>query len=269
MHIKIMTTVALLALVGCGEANTPAPAETISEPAAAVTAAPVSIYAQAVASPGRTDADKERDAGRKPGQVLEFFGITPGMTVLDMFSGGGYYTEMLSHIVAADGRVVAQTNSPYAGFVAEESAARYADKRLANVENLLAENNELELPAAEFDAIMLILSYHDIYYVDADNGWQEIDGKKLIAELKKGLKPGGMLAVVDHYAAAGSPRETGGTLHRIDPQIVIGELEAGGFVLEARSDILRNMEDDHSLGVFDPAVRGQTDRFVLKFRAPM
>jgi predicted methyltransferase len=115
---------------------------------------------------------------------------------------------------------------------------------------------------------MLILSYHDIYYVDAANGWPKIEGPAFLAELKKGLKPGGILAVVDHYAAAGSPRETGGSLHRIDPQIVISELEALGFELAAKSDVLRNMEDDYSKGMFDPQVRGKTDRFVLKFRKP-
>ena len=115
---------------------------------------------------------------------------------------------------------------------------------------------------------MLILTYHDIYYVDADNGWPQIDGAKFLAELKNGLKPGGMLAVVDHNAEAGSPRETGGTLHRIDRQIVIDELEAAGFVLEASNDVLRNREDDYSKGVFDPGMRGNTDRFVLKFRKP-
>ena len=115
---------------------------------------------------------------------------------------------------------------------------------------------------------MLILAYHDIYFVDLNNGWPKIDGPKLLAELKKGLKPGGMLAVVDHYAEAGSPRETGGTLHRIDPQIVISELEAEGFVLEGKSEVLRNMEDDYSKGMFDPEIRGRTDRFVLKFRLP-
>ena len=115
---------------------------------------------------------------------------------------------------------------------------------------------------------MLILAYHDIYYVDAANGWPKIDGPRLLAELQQALKPGGILAVVDHFAAAGSPRETGGSLHRIDPQIVISELEAEGFVLEAKSDVLRNMDDDYSKGMFDPEVRGKTDRFVLKFRNP-
>ena len=268
MQFRQLLTFALLTLVGCGETTTPVPAPSAETAAVGPAAAQVSVYELAVTNKARTDADRERDAGRKPGQVLEFFGIAPGMTVLDMFSGGGYYTEMLSYIVGADGKVVAHTNSAYAGFVGDETVTRYADNRLPNVEYILAENNELDLPVAEFDAVMLILAYHDIYFVDQNNGWPKIDGPKLLAELKKGLKPGGMLAVVDHYAEAGSPRETGGTLHRIDPQIVIGELEAEGFVLEGKSEVLRNMEDDYSKGMFDPEIRGRTDRFVLKFRLP-
>ena len=227
-----------------------------------------SIYELAVANPERTDADRERDAARKPAEVLDFFGIRPGMTVLDMFSGGGYYTELLSYVVGPDGRVIAHTNSAYAGFVGDETVNRYADNRLPNVETLLAENNELRLRADVLDAVMLILSYHDIYWVDEANGWPKIDGPKLLAEFMKGLKPVGILAVVDHYATAGSPRETGGTLHRIDPQIVISELENAGFVLVHEADFLRNTADDHSKGVFNPEVRGRTDRFVLKFRKP-
>ncbi len=268
MLIRQLLMLALLTLAGCGEGTTPAPTQATDDAAAAADGPMVSIYEQAVASPRRTDADRERDAGRKPGQVLEFFQIAPGMTVLDMFSGGGYYTEMLSEIAGPDGKIVAHTNTAYAGFVGDEAVDRYADNRLANVEILLAENNELKLPDAEFDVVMLILSYHDIYFVDVANGWPKIDAAKFLAELEKGLKPGGILTVVDHYAAAGAPRETGGSLHRIDPQIVISELEAEGLVLEARSAVLRNLEDDHSLGVFDPEVRGKTDRFVLKFRKP-
>ena len=98
----------------------------------------------------------------------------------------------------------------------------------------MAENNELELPADTFNVVMMVLAYHDIYYVSAEDGWPKIDGPKLLAEFLNGLKSGGTLAVVDHYAAAGSPRETGGTLHRIDPSIVIAEIEAAGFVWTAK-----------------------------------
>lgn len=73
---------------------------------------------------------------------------------------------------------------------------------------------------------------------------------------------------VDHRALPGSPRETGNTLYCIDPDIVIEEIEAAGFVLEASSDILRNPDDDHSLNMADPQVRGKSDRFVLRFRKP-
>lgn len=272
MHIKSFLSVAFMALAGCGESGTPvaiseADVESTAESKPAAVAA-TSVYEDAVASSGRTDSDRERDAGRKPAQVLEFFAIEPGMTVLDMFSGGGYYTEILANIVGTDGKVVAHSNQAYARFVGDEPNVRYADERLANVEILMAENNELELPANTFDVVMMVLSYHDIYYESAENGWLKIDGPKLLAEFFNGLKSGGTLAVVDHYAAAGSPAETGGTLHRIDPSIVIAEIEAAGFVLDGQSDVLRNLEDDHSLNMFDEQIRGKTDRFVMRFKKP-
>ncbi len=264
MQTTRILAVALLVLAGITATTGVVSAQTSDGPAADVSL--ISIYELAVANPERTDTDRERDAGRKPAQVLEFFGIKPGMTVLDMFSGGGYYSELLSYVVGPDGKVVAHTNSAYAGFVGDEAVNRYAGNRLPNIESLLAENNELRLRSEVFDAVMLILSYHDIYYVDEANGWPRIDGPKMLAELMDSLKPGGILGVVDHHAAPGSPRETGGTLHRIDPQIVISELEAAGFALVAEADFLRSTEDDHSKAIFNPEVRGRTDRFVLKFR---
>ena len=227
-----------------------------------------SVYAAAVANTSRPEADLSRDAGRKPADVLEFFGIAPGMSVLDLFSGGGYYAEILSHLVGPDGHIVAHSNLLYLDFVGDEFKARHADNRLANVDVLMAENNELELSADQFDAILMVLSYHDTYEVDPENGWPKINIPQLHAELFDSLKPGGILCVIDHYAEAGSPRETGGTLHRIDRDIVIAELELAGFVLDAKSDMLRNMEDDHTLSVFDSSVRGKTDRYILRFRKP-
>ena len=244
--------------------------DTTSDNATATAPAPTgaSVYQQALDAPGRTDADLARDAGRKPDEVLAFFGVEPGMTVLDTFSGGGYYTELLSRVVGPDGEVIAHTNSAYAQFVGEEATNRYANNRLPNVEILLAENNELRLPADTFDAVMMILAYHDIYYIDPDNGWPEIDGPKLVAELYRGLKPGGVLGVVDHFAETGAGRETGNTLHRIDPGIVIHEREQAGFVLDGESEALRNPDDDYSLNMAAPEVRGKTDRFILRFRKP-
>lgn len=261
MKNSVSTLLIALSIVACMQASNEsvAPAKAELDPA---------IYAAAVANPSRSESDRARDATRKPAEVLQFFGIEPDMTVLDMFSGGGYYSEIVSHVVTDGGEVVAQSNQAYLGFVGDEFNARYADDRLPNVSILMAENNELELDADRFDAILMVLSYHDIYYAAPQRDWPKIDGSKLLAELHKGLKPGGVLGIVDHYAEAGAPRETGGTLHRIDRSIVIAELEQAGFELAAKSDLLRNLEDDHSKGVFDPAIRGKTDRFALRFTKP-
>lgn len=261
----IRTTLVVLAFLvtACGQ-----PDAGQQESLSTTRAIDASLYADAVANPARTDADRGHDATRKPAGVLEFFAVAPGMTVLDLFSGGGYYTELLAHAVGDEGRVVAHSNEAYLGFVGDEFNSRYADNRLSNVDILMAENNALSLDADRFDAIIMVLSYHDLYYAAPQQGWSRIDAPKLLAELYKGLKPGGVLGVVDHYAEAGAPPETGGTLHRIDPGIVIMEMEAAGFALEAQSDLLRNIDDDHSKAVFDPGIRGKTDRFVLRFRKP-
>jgi predicted methyltransferase len=240
----------------------------IAQPGLAQEESGENIYRMAVENSDRSEADVTRDAQRKPAQVMEFMAVAPGMAVLDMFSGGGYYTELLSLVVGPDGSVTAQTNTAYLGFSGEESAARYNDNRLPNTSVLMAENNELELSANTYDAVTMILGYHDIYYADADIGWELIDGPKLLAELYKGMKPGAILGIVDHAAAPGSPAETGGTIHRIDQGLVVREIEAAGFVLDGESDVLRNQNDDYETSVFDPELRGKTDRFVLRFRKP-
>ena len=228
----------------------------------------VSVYATAVANEARPEADRARDTGRKPAEVLEFIGIQPGMTVLDMYSGGGYYTEILAALVGPEGRVLAQTNEAYLRFVGEEFHDRYANDRLPNASILMAENNELSLDAGSLDAIMLVLSYHDFVIDDPENGWPKIDVTALLAEFHKGLRPGGIVGVIDHYAKAGSPADSGESVHRIDPAIVVAGMNAAGFVLEAQSDLLRNPDDDLEKTVFDPAIRGRTDRFLMRFRKP-
>ena len=227
-----------------------------------------SIYEQALASDSRLEGDATRDAGRKPAEVLAFLGITPGMTVLDMFSGGGYYSEILSGVVGDSGSVIAHSNKAYLQFVGEEFINRYKAGRLPNVDILMAENNKLRLDANQFDAVFMGLAYHDTYWVNPDMGWNEIDRTKLNAEIFNSLKPGGVLGITDHYAAAGSSTDSVSDMHRIDKAIVIADMESAGFKLVDESDILRNPDDDHSQGVFTPEIRGKTDRFVLKFRRP-
>jgi predicted methyltransferase len=185
-----------------------------------------------------------------------------------MWAGGGFYTELLAHVVGESGKVVVHANTPILAFSGEDHTNRHADNRLPNTEILLAENNELALEADSFDAATIILNYHDLYWSSEEYGWEQIDVSVFLAELYKCIKPGGTLGIIDHQAVSGSPAETGNTLHRIDSAIVIAELEGAGFVLDGESDVLANPEDDHTKGVFDPEIRGKTDRYVLRFRKP-
>jgi predicted methyltransferase len=264
----IFLSCALTSLLACSAANKEENAESVQSAPDMTVAAGESVYVMAVNHPGRSDKDRQRDSQRLPAAVMQFFGIGPGDTVLDLFSGGGYYTELLSYVVGDGGKVVAHTNTAYANFVGDEASDRYGNNRLPNVEILMAENNELSLPVSEFDAVMMILAYHDVYYVAPESGWPKIDGPALLAEVYKGMRPGAVLGIVDHVAATGSPRETGNTLHRIDPAIVRGELEKAGFVFDESADMLRHPEDDHTKNMGDPSIRGKTDRFVMRFRKP-
>lgn len=253
-------------LSACGDRSAEQSAAQTPDNASAPPSPEISVYEAAVASSARPDTDRSRDPDRKPAAVLEFLGIQPGMTVLDMYTGGGYYAELLSHVVGTEGKVVAQTNNAYLGFVGDAFKQRFDSGRLENVDILMAENNELSLPENSLNAVMLVLSYHDVYHVDAENGWPQIDKQAFLAELRKGLKPDGFIGLIDHHAEAGSPSETGTTIHRIDPAIVIADLEAAGFVLDAESDLLRNPNDDLSKIVFAPELRGKTDRFLMRFK---
>lgn len=239
-----------------------------SRPSSSAIAQPAAADA-ALKNPQRRPADRTQDDRRKAAAVLEFFGIQPGMAVLDLYSGGGYYAELLSYLVGPAGRVVAHNNTPYLSFAGTEVAERYREGRLPNVEQLIAENNELELPVQRFDAVVMIKAYHDVYFVDDEIGWARIDRPQFLREVFAAMKPGAVLGIVDHAAAPGAAPESGGTLHRIDPEVIKSDMKAAGFVLEAQSDILRNPKDDYSTRVFDDSVRDRTDRVVMRFRKPL
>jgi predicted methyltransferase len=273
----VAATVAALGMVvaGCvGLGLDPAASERMAEGAmGASTPSPSAIVQPAAVdavleNPRRLPADRAQDDRRKAAAVLDFFGIEPGMVVLDLYSGGGYYAELLSYLVGPAGRVVAHNNTPYLVFAEKELAERFRPGRLPNVERLIAENNELELAAQRFDAVLMIKAYHDVYYVDEENGWARIDRARFLAEVFDAMKPGAVLGIVDHAAAPGSPAETGGTLHRLDPALIRRDMTAAGFVFDGQSGVLRNPRDDYSRSVFDPLVRDRTDRVVMRFRKP-
>jgi predicted methyltransferase len=234
---------------------------------AALAAPPPNPATVAVADPARPEADRASDAARKPAEILTFFGFAPGNKILDLFSGGGYYTEILSHLVGDKGHVIAHNNQAYLGFKGDDIRKRQAGNRLANVTWILSEANDLKLEPNSLDGVMMSQTYHD-FYVMGEKDWPRINTARLLKEIYTGLKPGGVLAVIDHRALAGSGYDACNKLHRIDPEIVKREITAAGFILEGSSDILANPDDDHTKIVFDPAIRGKTDQFVLRFRKP-
>lgn len=212
--------------------------------------------------PERPADDKARDADRKPGEVLEFYGIQPGMEVADLMAGGGYYTELLSRIVGPKGKVYAQNNRiALQRFADKQMTARLKDDRLPNVVRLDRELEDPGLPAGGLDAVFLVLFYHDTY-------WMKVDRAAMNKRIYEALKPGGIYAVIDHHAAAGSEDRDVQSLHRVDAELVKKEILAAGFEFDGESDVLHNPADDRKSNVFKPKVRGKTDQFVFKFRKP-
>lgn len=222
----------------------------------------------AVAAPGRPEAQVKLDSGRKPAAVLKYAGLRRGDHALDLFGGSGYYSEIMARAVGPEGRVVAWL--PLAEVDDKGRAAWEALKgRAANASYFITPNDALALPSAAFDFAMINLDYHDVYWESAKFGFRRMDPEGFLRAVYASLKPGGTIAVIDHVGEAGSdPRALADKLHRIDPAVIKADFQRAGFILDGESDLLRNAADDHSKLVFDPTIRGKTDRVFYRFRKP-
>lgn len=237
----------------------------LASPSVQAADAPAHITA-AVTAPERSDKDRERDAREKPAELMAFAGLRPGMKVADVFGGGGYWSELIYRAVGPEGAVTLVNNSPYWNFAREDQKVRFADGRLAAITRRVVESCDLKLGSSEYDLILMFMSYHDIYWVDEAGGWPAIDTQSFVKQLHAALKPGGVLLIVDNAAAAGTGSSPVNTLHRIEEAFAKQDLEAHGFKLEQTWDGYRMTGDDYSKLVFDPAVRGKTDRFTHLYR---
>jgi len=217
--------------------------------------------AKAVAAPERSAKDRERDARDKPAELLAFAGVKPGMKAADVFGGGGYWSELLSHAVGPTGSVTLVNNEGYYNFAKKDIAERFAGDRLKDVKQVVGKTSDVGMGKGQYDLILIFMSYHDLYWVDEKEGWPKIDADNFLKQLHAALKPGGKLLIVDHAAAAGTGSSAAQTLHRIDEEFAKKDFTSHGFKLEKTWDGLRNAADDHTKQVFDPAVRGKTDRF--------
>jgi predicted methyltransferase len=231
-----------------------------------VAAVPAEVTA-AVADTERPMADRQRDVDRKPAETLAFSGIHAGQQVAELMPGGGYYTRLLSTLVGAKGKLIAVVPAPRPGAVADAPdraapiKALAADPHYANVSVLVQSVRQLSLPAP-VDVVWTSLNYHDVHNVP------DIDIAAFNKAIFNSLKPGGLYLVIDHAAAPGSPASVTSELHRIDPEVVKREVTGAGFMLEAESPILLNAADSRAAPIFDPAIRGKTAQFILRFRKP-
>ena len=224
--------------------------------------------ASAVSQSSRPDAAQEQDEGRKPVETLAFLGLEPGMDAADLIPGGGYWSEIMAHVVGSQGSVTAlQPEQFYGG---EKAAAAWAEMnaRAGGITLVRYPFEAFSYQANSFDFAIMNLNYHDLYWVSEQYNVPLTDPDKYVAALYAAMKPGGIVGIIDHVGKGSDTRALVDETHRIDPSVVRADFERAGFVLEASSDILANPDDDHEMGVFNPAIRGKTDRFIFRFRKP-
>jgi len=222
----------------------------------------------AVASPTRTPDNVKLDEGRKPAALLRFFGLQRGMQVLDLFGANKYWAEITAPAIGPKGHVTVwqptqflsdKNRGPFEAFAAQQK----------NVSLISSPFEAPNLPRRAFDFALINLDYHDVYWESAERKIPRMDPDAWLKTLYAAMKPGGIVGVVDHVASPNADtRATVEKLHRIDPKIIQADFKRAGFQLVATSSLLRNPADDHSLLVFDPKIRGKTDRAVFKFRKP-
>ena len=223
--------------------------------------------AAAVADPARPQADRERDADRKPAECIAFAGLKPGQRIADLLPGGGYFTRIFSAVVGAKGEVlaVATPKRPDAPPDRPEPSAAVraiaADPHYRNVNVSVEKVAELKLPE-KLDMVWTSQNYHDVHNVP------NIDMAAFNKAVFASLKPGGIYIVIDHAAEKGAGFTVTQTLHRSDPDAVKTEVMAAGFKFEGASSVIANPADDHKTAVFEKGLHDKTDRYVIKFRKP-
>lgn len=263
---RVAITVAALAALGA----------CALKPGAAVPAAlDEARIAAVVQSPDRTAADRENDQRRKPGQMLAFIGVRPGMVALDVVAGGGYTSELLARAIGPAGKVYAQAQprdpnrsapagarAPGAGVL--DRQARLAAGNVAAAPLVLALQRLVdpvppELAQGGLDLVTLMFNYHDLGFLGEGRA-------QMNRAIFAALKPGGAYVVADHAGRPGTGISESTTLHRIEESFLRAEIEAAGFRLAAAGSFLRNPADPRDKETPDPPM--PKDEFVLKFVKP-
>jgi predicted methyltransferase len=223
--------------------------------------------AAALADPARPADQTARDAARKPAEIVAFAGMKSADRVIDFIPGGGYFTMIFSGVVGPQGRVFAVVPALVEARAAPETAkiTTFAATH-PNISVVVSKGFDLTVPGGPVDVVFTAQNYHDLYNIPSpDPAATLLTFNKAVFAA---LKPGGIYVVEDHAAPAGSGFSDTKTLHRIDPAVVIKDVEAAGFVLDGQSGVLSNPQDPRTKIVFDPSIRGHTDQFLFRFRKP-
>jgi predicted methyltransferase len=204
----------------------------------------------------------------KQSELIRFARVEAGATVIDVYPGDGDWTRLFSDVVGPEGRVYSFVPAEVAHFKNDPLGLMRTLAKEAGRENVEAVSaNLVAMPEAmqPADVLWLHLFYHDLHTALMQS--RGATAAEFNSAVYERLKSGGSYVIVDH-AAAGSGTRDAQSLHRIDPASVREEVEAAGFVLDAVSTLLANKDDPHSIKVFDPSIKGETDRFIYRFVRP-
>ena len=260
MRSLLLVTVLLSA---CGSPSSRPAASTAPAPATGAIPKPI---ADAVAAADREADDKALDAGRKPAELLAFFGVQPGAKVAELAAGRGYTTELLARVVGPSGVVYAENPK----FILEKFAEGPWAARLQKpvMKPVVRVDRELDEPlppeAKDLDVVLNVLFYHDSVWLGADRA-------KMNKAVFAALRSGGVYGIVDHAGRDGTGTSEAQTLHRIEEKVVRDEVLAAGFRLQKEGAFLRNPSDPRDWNASPSKAgekRGTSDRFVLAFIKP-
>ena len=256
----------------------------IASPILATSASAALDWTTALTGEHRKAGNADRNGARHPQETLEFFGLQPGMTVMEVSPGGGWYTEVLAPLLMGDGTLIAAHYQPNGGDYARGSLGGFL-KKLGDTPDVYREvvvsylQPPVEVTPAMPNSVDLAVAFRNVH------SWMRMNqAEAFLSAIFDALKPGGVFGVVQHRAAPGTDVETMKKTGYVTEEKVIELAELAGLELVEKSEINANALDtkNYPKGVWTlpPSLRngevdkdkylaiGESDRMTLKFVKP-